>query len=191
MSLTTRAAVALAAATAAFCLSSSAFAQEPPPPGAGMHHGADHAEWRKAHEERRARFLHDVLNLRPDQEGALQAFLADMKPQPHERGDRAEHKAGDETALTTPERLDHMAAAMARRTAEHQAAFQRRADAIKRFYAVLSPDQKRAFDALHSLRGGPHGGPGHEGPGGGHHEGGPGEHRDSGEHEHGDAGEAG
>lgn len=179
-----RAAPFLAAAAAALCLSSNTFAQDAGQntamsgPAAGPRQGGDHAEWRKAHEERRqahdahrAQVLHDILNIHSDQEPAFQAFLADMKPQPHDHKDWADHKDGPDhkdaaaTPLTTPERLDRMAAFMAKRTAERQAAFQRRADAIKRFYAVLGPEQKRAFDALHAMRGGMHEGrPG--GPGG-------------------------
>jgi len=179
----------LAAAAAALCLSSGAFAQDASTsaPAAGPHQGGDHAEWKKAHEEhrkaheaRRAQMLHDILSIRSDQEPAFQAFLADMKPQPREHKDWGEHKDGAEhkdasaAPLTTPERLDRMAAFMAKRTAERQASFQRRADAIKRFYAVLGPEQKRAFDALHAMRGGgmrggrPGGGEGHEGGPGGH-----------------------
>jgi periplasmic protein CpxP/Spy len=185
MSLMTRTLPYLAATAAALCLSSSVFAQEQAAPNPDMHHGADHTEWRKAHQERRARFLHDVLNIRSDQEPAFQAFLTDMKPQPREHMDRAEHKDGQVEALTTPERLDRMADRMAKRTAARQAAFQHRADAVKRFYAVLGPEQKRAFDALHAMRGGGHGGRGGEGrdggPGGGH----PGW---GGDHGHGEAG---
>jgi Spy/CpxP family protein refolding chaperone len=143
--------------------------------GDAMHHGdraAMREQWRKAHQERRARFLHDVLNIRPDQEAALQAFLADTQRQPHEHKDWAQRDGQAAAPMTTPQRLDQMAAMMAKRSAERQAAFQRRADAVKRFYAVLSPEQKRAFDALHE-RGcmdghGHHGGPGpNSGRGGG------------------------
>jgi hypothetical protein len=101
--------------------------------------------------------------------------------------DWVEHKDAAETPMTTPERLDHMAAMMAKRDAEHQAEMQRRIDAVKRFYAVLSPEQKRAFDALHD-RGGM--GPGDRGPG--RHEGGPGDRSGGpGEHEHGGGDETG
>jgi hypothetical protein len=59
---------------------------------------------------------------------------------------------------------------------------QHRVEAVKRFYAVLSPEQKRAFDALHD-RGGM-GGPGRHGPG--RHEGGPDDHPGGPDgHEHG------
>ena len=197
MNTTPRAVPFLAAAAVALCLSSSAFAQDAAQnpamsaPAAGPHRGGDHAEWRKDHEQRqeahqarRARLLHDVLNIRSDQEPAFLAFLADMKPQPREDKDRGEHKDASAAPLTTPERLDRMAAFMAKRTAERQAAFQRRADAIKRFYAVLGPEQKRAFDALHAMRGGMHGGR----SGGEGREGGPGGHQGwGGDREHGEA----
>jgi len=150
------------------------------------HQGGDHGEWRKAREQRRAKFLHDILNIRADQETAFQAFIADMTPPMRDHMDMAEHKDGGEpkdaaeAPLTTPERLDRMAAFMAKR----QAAFQHRADAIKRFYAVLGPEQKRAFDALHAMGGGEERGGGREGGEGGR----PGW---GGEHEHGEPGAAG
>ena len=49
---------------------------------------------------------------------------------------------------------------MADMMAKHEARFRQRADAIKAFYAVLSPEQQRAFDAL-PLMGADHHGPGH------------------------------
>lgn len=192
MSLIFRAGSLLAAAAAALCLSLSASAQDrsaqdrsaqdrsATPTGDMHHHDGDHAEWKKAHQERRARFLHDILNIRSDQEPAFQAFLADMKPPAHEHENWAEHKDGAAAPLSTPDRLDRMADRMAK----HQAAFQHRAEAIKRFYAVLGPEQKRAFDALHAMRGGMRGE--------GRHEGGPGGHPGAGgEHEQGEAGAEG
>jgi hypothetical protein len=146
----------LAAIAAATTIATTAFAQDqrgpdqraPQAMGEAPGHAGDRAEWRRMHEQRRAQFLHDVLNIRQDQEPAFQAFVADM------RAGRDEHKAMAERPaqagpLTTPERLDRMAAWMNKRQAERREAFQHRADAIKRFYAVLNPDQKRAFDALH------------------------------------------
>ncbi len=102
--------------------------------------------------------LHDILNIHPNQEAAFQAFIASMKPP--EQGDHAhdDHEHGDHhdmdrgpgemAGLTTPQRLDRMAAKMA----EHQAAFQRHASAVKTFYAALSPEQQKAFDALGAMR---------------------------------------
>lgn len=113
---------------------------------------AQQQAWMQHRQEHRAAFskrLHDVLNLRPDQDAALSGLIDALSPQP---GDRM--KAGDMrdmhqemAGLTTPERLDRLAVRMA----DHQAVFQRRAAAIKRFYEALTPDQQRAFDALPGL----------------------------------------
>lgn len=126
-----------------------------------------HEAWKaRAHEhaETKIHALHDLLNIRPDQDAAFQALVTALhSPAGQERHDwKAE--AGGAAALTTPQRLDRMAARMA----ERQSQFQARAAAIKSFYAVLSPEQQRAFDALPKLgvgRGvmGGHGGWGHEG----------------------------
>lgn len=144
-------------------------------PGGGMHRmdPAKHAE-----------HLRDVLQLRPDQEGALKAFIAAMTPPEHPApaADGAPPRHPD-MPKTTPERL-----AMAEKMmAEHQAAFKKRNDAIRAFYGQLSPSQQKAFDALHMAMGpGGHrmhhpGGPGGDvriirrgGPGGPGMEGGPG-----------------
>jgi hypothetical protein len=128
--------------------------------------------------ERHAQHLRDALQLRPEQEPALRAFIEATAPKP---GDfekmRREHE--ERAKLTMPERLDRMAARMAERAQR----FQAHAAAVKRFYAQLSPAQQKAFDAMpmhmggrHGMRGpgrpggmmrhGPHGpgGPGHGGP---------------------------
>jgi hypothetical protein len=106
-------------------------------------------------QEAHAKALHAILNLRPDQEAAFQAFQAAMTPQPREHHDRMD-RGGMET-MTTPQRLDRMADRMAKREAE----FHRRADAIKAFYAALGPEQQRAFDAMPMMMGGRHRGMGH------------------------------
>jgi len=54
---------------------------------------------------------------------------------------------------------------MAARMAEGQAKFQQMAAATKTFYAALTPDQRRAFDAMPMMGPGGH----HEGMGGEHH----------------------
>ena len=142
--------------------------QGPPPPGPGAHDGAHHWDpaTMKAHFEARrqarAQELHDALQLRPDQDSAWQAFLADTRPPEGEAG-RHQHMHKDGAApLTTPERLDRMA----QRMGERQARFQHHADAVKRFYAALDARQQKAFDALADLRGGEHGGMGGRGFGG-------------------------
>ncbi len=147
---------------AALIVSSASFAQEPPAgappaPGAMREQWAQHMQQRA---EARAHALHDILHVRPDQEGAFQAFVASMRPPERQGGPGRAMDHQSPTELTTPERLDRMAARMAKRQAE----FQRKADAVRRFYAALDPEQKRAFDALHGLMGGG----GRHGPGGHH-----------------------
>jgi periplasmic protein CpxP/Spy len=123
-------------------------------------------QWRAEHQAEHAQRLTALLNLRADQQPALQAFLAAMTPERHEHG--APPPGGEKAQLTTPQRLDRMADRMAK----HEEEFHHRADAIRTFYAALSPDQQRAFDALppmmmgdhgrgggHGMRHGPHGGP--------------------------------
>lgn len=106
--------------------------------------------------EAHARHLRDVLQLRPDQDAALKAYLDATAPKKMADGmmwesQESDSKDGaDDKPLTTPERLDRQAAHMAK-MAE---AFQKRASATKAFYAALSPSQQKAFDAI-----GPHGGP--------------------------------
>jgi hypothetical protein len=115
-----------------------------------MRHMDDPAEQaRRA--ERHAQHLRDALQLRPDQEPALTAFVASMKPaagaMAHMRADHDE----DQT-LTTPQRLDRMLAHLDQARAMMVA----HADAVKRFYAALSPAQQKAFDAMGPMGGGMH-----------------------------------
>lgn len=101
----------------------------------GDHRAADHAV---AHAQQHAE-LKAALKLTPAQETAWTAFMASM-PQPssaHSRLDR------DEWArLTTPQRIEKMEALHN----ERQAASAQRLDGIKRFYAVLTPEQQAIFD---------------------------------------------
>lgn len=107
--------------------------------------------------------LRAVLQLRPEQEPALKAYLAARKP-----AGMAGRRGGREqsAAMTTPQRLDAQRA----RLTERVARFDQRAAATKTFYAQLSPSQQKAFDALGSRGGkGGHrgmGGRGHGGHGG-------------------------
>lgn len=184
MTLFTRHAGALASAAFVLTAAGSTLAAEPAKPeqkierrivmrmgpgeGGGMGHGPMGAMQDPA---ARAQKLRDVLQLRPDQEPALKALIeaghhSQMGGPGH--GAMAEHEHGAMAKpLTTPERLDRRLEMMAK----HQALFKKRAEAIKAFYAVLSPSQKKAFDVLHP---GPGPGPGmrimrrmHGGPMGG------------------------
>ena len=147
----------------------------PPPPGAGpAGRQWDLSEMRARFEERRQQrqqVLHDALGLRPDQDGAWEAFLATEHRPDGERGPGMRHREGEDGQrgeLSTPQRLDRMA----QRMSERQARFAQRADAIKRFYATLDPRQQKTFDALameehgHGMGGFGGHGHGHMGPGG-------------------------
>jgi protein CpxP len=128
-------------------------------PMAGQMPGQMQAQMRAMHEARgrqRAQDLRTVLRLRPDQEPALTAFLASHRPPmppPEHRG-----PPGDGAmTMTTPQRLDETA----RREAEHAGLRLRHADALRAFYAALSPEQRQVFDALQRMQhggGGGHGG---------------------------------
>jgi len=138
----------LALAPAALALATIAHAQ----PAAAPRHGPPAAEMNARHEAMQKQHLEDlktVLRLRPDQEPALAAFVAAHKPQVHTMKGPHEPKA-----LTTPQRLEEMA----KHEADMAAGHQRMRDALAKFYAALSPEQQKVFDALHRLKG-PHGGP--------------------------------
>ena len=106
--------------------------------------------------EHHAQHLRDALQLRPDQEPALQAVLAAGKPAAGGPA-HAEHDMDADARLTTPQRLDRMLAHLD----EARAMMARHAAAVKAFYAQLSPSQQKAFDAVGPMMmGGHHGGPG-------------------------------
>ncbi len=115
-------------------------------PLAMMSHG------KPADPEAHARHLRDVLQLRPDQDSALKAYVEATAPQKMADAMMWDSKDdGDDKPLTTPQRLDRQAAHMARMAET----FQKRASATKAFYAALSPSQQKAFDALGPHAGGP------------------------------------
>lgn len=175
---TRRLALAASAVLAITAAGGAAMAQMPPPPpappappappppplppmdammmgGQGMammHHGM-HGD-PAAH----AKHLRDVLQLRPDQDGALKAYLDATAPKAMHEMSKDD---GADQPLTTPQRLDREAAHMTKMVE----AFQKRAAATKAFYAALSPSQQKAFDAI-----GPHGGGPKMGHGEGHKE---------------------
>jgi len=170
----------IASLAAPLAVAGPSLAQAPSAGPAPAAHAGGHP-WRDpaARIAARAQHLRDALQLRPDQEGALTTFIQSMKPPAgawgHKDGEHRDGGPAERGALTTPERLDRMAAFMDKR----RAAFTARAEAVKRFYAQLSPAQQKAFDTLHHGRFG-HGG-GEDGgfrhgphPMGGQH-GGPGE----------------
>ena len=136
----------------------AASAQSNPPPAsatpnapmadkAGPPHGRAHGERMGRHDPakrqefmaKRMAALKDKLKLTPAQEPAWTSFAASMQPPaPHGRVE-----PGDMAKLTTPERIDKMRAMRAQRQAE----MDKRGDAAKTFYATLTPEQQKVFDA--------------------------------------------
>ena len=117
----------------------AAVAQTAPPPAGQPRHEMRQKIDPAQMAAKRAQRLRDVLQLRQDQEPALQAFLASHKRPEGPRPNREAFKN-----LTTPQRLDQMAARMN----ERQAQFQKHVAATKAFYAALTPAQQKAFDAM-------------------------------------------
>ncbi len=153
----------------------AAFAQAPgmgpggPMMGAGgpMHEGMGHGRMgqrdpakMQAWMTKRAAALKAKLQLTPAQEGAWTSFTAAIKPGAEllaKRPDRAELEK-----LPTPERIDKMKALHTQHMADMTAAMDKRGDATKAFYAVLTPEQQKVFDAnamSHHGPGGRMGGP--------------------------------
>jgi protein CpxP len=155
----------LAATAMLAALALPALAQPAPatPPAAGAtaqqaQPRADHRERRLAHMATRMAALKEQLKLTPAQESAWTTYAAAL--QPGERGARLDRKDMDQ--LTTPERIDRMRALRA----QHAAEADRRGEATKAFYATLTPEQQKTFDAQtrHGHRMG-----GMKGPGEGRH----------------------
>ena len=122
-------------------------------------------EKRKAMMARHVEALKAKLKITPAQEGAWTTFTAALQPtekMEHKRPDRAEMDK-----LTTPERIDKMRELRKQHIGDMQAAMDKRDDAIKTFYAVLSPEQQKVFDTEHARMGMHHGeGRGMRGEGG-------------------------
>lgn len=88
--------------------------------------------------------LHDALKLTSEQEGAWKKFTEATAPaRPLAEMGRPQDWSG----LTAPERADRMLA-MAR---QHQERMASHVEALKAFYAVLSPGQKTVFDDFHRM----------------------------------------
>ena len=116
-----------------------------------MHQGMNHEQMGKmnparmqAHFAKRAAALKAKLKLSAAQEGAWAAFTTAMKPS---SDIKAKHPDFTELAkLPTPERIDKMKVFHTQRLSELSAVMDKRAEATKAFYAVLTPEQQKVFD---------------------------------------------
>lgn len=105
-------------------------------------HAMKAEQWEARHAERMAG-LKNKLKLAPEQEAAWSAFAAASEPGVRRMG--ADREAMRETfeKLDTPQRLDRMLAMSEARRAR----MVERVAATKAFYAQLSAEQQRVFDA--------------------------------------------
>ncbi|MGJ7573700.1 Spy/CpxP family protein refolding chaperone [Variovorax sp. RB2P76] len=160
--------------------SSGAFAQAPVAPSAAapaaavaqadnaaapkaQHKRMDPAKRMERMQEHRAKRLAELkekLKLNAGQEGAWSTFTAASQPPAGARPPRMDR--AEFAKLTTPQRLERMQA----RQAERSAMFAKRAEATKTFYAGLTPEQQKTFDAETVHFGGHGGHRGHHGHGG-------------------------
>lgn len=111
--------------------------------GCEARHGQSvHAKW----EVRRANHLSELkekLKLNPEQEDAWNTFISASQPGMRDMGEERQALRSEFQKLTTPQRLDKMLAM----SDMHRAKMAERAQAIKGFYAQLSPEQQSVFDA--------------------------------------------
>jgi len=117
--------------------------------GYGMgHHGTGRMDPAKmqARMEQRQTALKAELKLTAAQEPAWAAFVASHKLPAGMKGQPLAAMP-DLAKMTTPERLDKMKELRAQRMGEMTAAMDQRAEATKTFYAVLTPEQQKVFDA--------------------------------------------
>ena len=108
------------------------------------------------------------LKITPAQEGAWTTFTAATQPPARMGGRPTPEQRAEFDKLTTPERIDKMRAIRTQRMTDMSAAMDKRGEASKAFYAALTPEQQKVFDAEHEKHGpyGGHSGPGHHGAAG-------------------------
>ena len=125
---------------------------------------AKRAEWQAKKEERHAKMaqkraehqakLRDALKLNAQQQPAWDAFVASRTPARGERAGRPDRAAF--ARLSAPERMQKGIDLQKQRTAR----MEQRLAALNSFYAVLTPEQRKVFDAQSMQRkGGRHHGP--------------------------------
>lgn len=115
------------------------------------HQRMDPAKMEEMHAKRAAE-LKTKLKITAAQEGAWTTFTAAMKPPARDAKQRPDRAELDK--LSTPERLDKIRALRTQHMADMQAQMDKRDEATKTFYAVLSPEQKKVFDEEHARMGG-------------------------------------
>ena len=140
--------VAAVLATAGF----SAFSSGSYGPGDGgmMGHGMHEGQGRMGSDKMKARMakrqaeLKAALKITAAQEAAWTTFTTAMVPPARPMVQRPTRE--DMAKLSTPERIDKMKAMRTEHHAVMSLEMDKRADAVKAFYATLTPEQQKVFD---------------------------------------------
>jgi len=112
-------------------------------PGCETRHGQkDPANW-EARRAERLSGLKAKLNLAPEQEAAWNTFTSASQTGMHRMGGDRQAMRDEFAGLSTPERIDRMQA----RADMRRAKMAERAEAVKAFYAQLTAEQQKVFDA--------------------------------------------
>lgn len=145
--------VGLLAASAVVAASTYAMPGDTGGQGPGNNCAERHAMQGKAQAQKQARFqemraqrlaaLKDKLRLQPSQEAAWQVFTQAVPGKGSMSRENRQSMRASFKAMTAPERMDMMLA----RADQRRAGMARRAEAVKQFYAQLSPEQQKVFDA--------------------------------------------
>lgn len=121
--------------------------------GGAMHEGMGHHRMNRmdpakmqARMEKRQAVLKASLKLTPAQEGAWTTFTAALKP-PADFIVKQRPDPVEIAKLTTPERIDKMKVLRTQHMNEMNAFADKRGEATKVFYAALTPEQQKVFDA--------------------------------------------
>lgn len=102
-------------------------------------HKHDPAKFKERMEKRQTE-LHDKLKLTQNQEAAWKTFTASTTPAGHGHGKRPDR--AEWTKLSAPERMEKMM----ERSKQRQDAMASRLQAVKVFYAQLTPEQQKVFN---------------------------------------------
>jgi hypothetical protein len=109
---------------------------------------AERDQMRADMQRNRQQRLHDLLQIKPDQEAAFRTYVSTLEQMRAQRAADRKPPAPGAAPLTTPERLDRMT----QRLNERQQQQQKVVAATKTFYAALTPDQRKAFDAMPMMK---------------------------------------
>jgi len=111
--------------------------------GCETRHGQQaHGKWEE-HRSERLSALKEKLKLQPGQEAAWNAFASTRKTAQHPTRDDRAARRSKFARLNTLQRLDMLQA----RSDQRHARMVERTQAIRTFYAQLSPEQQSVFDA--------------------------------------------